>query len=51
MLAGVVTAGGLNAIDAGTLNRARELEALGFLQLALAVNEKIAWTAGFGVIA
>jgi 8-hydroxy-5-deazaflavin:NADPH oxidoreductase len=51
LLAGVVTAGGLNAIDAGTLNRARELEALGFLQLALAVNEKVAWTAGFGVIA
>jgi len=51
LLAGVVTAGGLNAIDAGTLNRARELEALGFLQLALAVNEKVAWTGGFGVIA
>jgi NADPH-dependent F420 reductase len=51
LLAGVVTAGGLNAIDAGTLKRARELEALGFLQLALAVNEKVAWTGGFGVIA
>jgi predicted dinucleotide-binding enzyme len=51
LLAGVIAAGGLNAIDAGTLNRARELEALGFLQLALAVNEKVAWTGGFGVIA
>lgn len=49
-LAGVATSGGLNAIDAGSLSRARELEALGFLQLTLAANEKIAWTAGFGVI-
>jgi NADPH-dependent F420 reductase len=48
-LAGVVTAGGLRAIDAGALSRARELEAFGFLQLTLAVNEKVAWTGGFGV--
>ena len=39
-LAGIVTSGGLKAIDAGSLNRARELEALGFLQLTLAINEK-----------
>ena len=51
LLAGVVTAGGLRAIDAGGLRRARELEALGFLQLTLAVGEKISWTGGFGVIA
>jgi hypothetical protein len=51
LLAGVVTGGGLRAIDAGPLNRARELEALGFLQLALAVSEKVSWTGGFGVIA
>lgn len=50
-LAGVVATGGLNAIDAGGLNRARELEAIGFLQITLAAGEKIAWTAGFGVIA
>ena len=50
-LAGVVTSGGLNAIDAGALTRARELEALGFLQLTLAVTEKISWTGGFGVVA
>jgi 8-hydroxy-5-deazaflavin:NADPH oxidoreductase len=48
-LAGIVTSGGLAAIDAGSLRRARELEALGFLQLTLAVNEKISWTGGFGV--
>ena len=50
-LARVVTSGGLDAIDAGALKRARELEALGFLQLSLAVNEKVSWTGGFGVIA
>ncbi|HVK45569.1 MAG TPA: NADPH-dependent F420 reductase [Micropruina sp.] len=50
-LAGVVTAGGLRAIDAGALSRARELEALGFLQITLAAGEKISWTGGFGVVA
>jgi 8-hydroxy-5-deazaflavin:NADPH oxidoreductase len=50
-LAGVLTSGGLNAIDAGALKRARELEAVGFLQLTLAANEKVSWTGGFGVIA
>jgi predicted dinucleotide-binding enzyme len=48
-LAGIVTAGGLNAIDAGALRRARELEALGFLQITLAAGEKISWTGGFAV--
>ena len=50
-LAGIVTSGGLNAVDAGSLRRARELEALGFLQLTLAANEKVSWTGGFGVVA
>jgi 8-hydroxy-5-deazaflavin:NADPH oxidoreductase len=50
-LAGIVTSGGLNAIDAGALTRARELEAIGLLQLTLAANEKVSWTGGFGVIA
>lgn len=50
-LAGVITSGGLKAIDAGSLKRARELEAVGFLQLTLAAGEKISWTGGFGVIA
>lgn len=50
LLAGVVTAGGLRAIDAGSLKRARELEALGFLQLTLAANEKVSWTGGFAVV-
>jgi NADPH-dependent F420 reductase len=51
LLVGIVTAAGLRGIDAGSLRRARELEALGFLQLTLAANEKIAWTGGFGVVA
>ena len=48
-LADVVTAGGLRAIDAGSLRRTRELEALGFLQITLAAQEKIPWTGGFAV--
>ena len=48
-LADVVTAGGLRAIDAGSLRRARELEALGFLQITLAAQEKMPWTGGFAV--
>ncbi len=35
LLAGIVTGAGLRAIDAGSLRRARELEALGFLHMAL----------------
>jgi 8-hydroxy-5-deazaflavin:NADPH oxidoreductase len=51
LLSGIVTAAGLRAVDAGSLRRARELEALGFLQITLAAAEKIAWTAGFAVAA
>jgi NADPH-dependent F420 reductase len=50
LLTGVISAGGLRAIDAGALSRARELEAIGFLQLTLAVGEKVSWTGGFGVV-
>jgi hypothetical protein len=49
LLAGIVSAGGLKAVDAGSLKRARELEAVGFLQLTLAVGEKTPWTGGFGL--
>lgn len=41
---------GLEFIDAGSLKRARELEAFGFLQISLAAAEKISWTAGFAII-
>lgn len=45
-----ITAGGLDALDAGSLKRAHELEAVGFLQLTLAGAEKISWSGGFGLI-
>ena len=51
LLAGVVTAAGLKAIDAGGLNRARELESFGFLQITLAAADKVSWVGGFGVAA
>lgn len=50
-LAEVVTSGGLKAVDAGSLKRARELESVGFLQLTLAAGEKISWTGGFATVA
>jgi predicted dinucleotide-binding enzyme len=46
-LAATIEAGGLRAVDAGSLRRARELEALGFLQLTLAAGNKTSWTSGF----
>jgi predicted dinucleotide-binding enzyme len=49
-LAALIVAGGVDAIDAGSLSRARELEAVGFLQLTLAMGQKIGWTGGFGVV-
>ena len=50
-LAAVVDAGGLRAVDAGSLKRAHELEAFGFLQLTLAAAEQTSWTGGFGLTA
>ena len=44
-----ITAGGVSAIDAGATARAHELEAIGFLQLTLAVSEQLPWTGGFAV--
>lgn len=39
----------LNIVDAGSLKRARELEALGFLQITLAIRGLIGWTGGFSL--
>ena len=50
-VADAVGAAGLRAVDAGGLKRARELEALGFLQITLAAGEKVSWTGGFAVTA
>lgn len=41
---------GLAMIDVGSLKRARELEAMGFLQISLAAAGKIGWNGGFGII-
>jgi 8-hydroxy-5-deazaflavin:NADPH oxidoreductase len=49
LVAGVIGAAGLRAVDAGSLKRARELEAIGFLQITLAAAEKITWTGGFAL--
>lgn len=49
-LLSAVEAGGVGAIDAGSLSRAHELEAMGFLQLALSAGEKISWSGGFAVV-
>ncbi|HEU4546434.1 MAG TPA: NADPH-dependent F420 reductase [Microlunatus sp.] len=49
-LVDLVVAGGLQAVDAGSLKRARELEAVGFLQLTAAVGGSIGWTGGFAVV-
>jgi predicted dinucleotide-binding enzyme len=48
-LSDVIASGEVRAVDAGGLKRARELEALGFLQLTLAASEKVSWTGGFAV--
>jgi 8-hydroxy-5-deazaflavin:NADPH oxidoreductase len=50
-VADIVTAAGLRAVDAGSLRRARELEALGLLQITLAAGQKIGWTGGFALVA
>jgi predicted dinucleotide-binding enzyme len=47
---GTGTMGGLRAVDAGSLRRAHELEALGFLQITLAAAQKVSWAGGFAVV-
>jgi predicted dinucleotide-binding enzyme len=45
-----LVAGGVDAVDVGSLKRARELESLGFLQISLAATDKIGWTGGFALV-
>ena len=49
-LTAAITAGGVNAVDAGPLARAHELEAVGFLQMGLVINGQMEWTDALGVI-
>ena len=46
----VLEGSGVRTLDAGSLKRARELEAFGFLQISLAAGEKISWTGGFAIL-
>lgn len=46
----LVEAAGLRAVDAGPLSRARELEALGFLQIVLAAVAKTHYESGFALL-
>ncbi|SDB82834.1 hypothetical protein GA0111570_10453 [Raineyella antarctica] len=46
----LVDAGGLRGVDAGSLKRAREMEAMAFLQMALAAAGTISWTGGFALV-
>jgi predicted dinucleotide-binding enzyme len=48
-LAEIITASGLNAVDAGPLARARELESLALLQIGLAMGGKTSMTGGFAL--
>jgi 8-hydroxy-5-deazaflavin:NADPH oxidoreductase len=45
-----VTAAGLRAVDAGSLKRARELEALCFLQMAMSARGVTSWAGGFALV-
>jgi hypothetical protein len=45
-----ITAGGLDAVDAGPLARARELEAVGYLQMGLVMGGQMSWSDALGVI-
>lgn len=47
LIAAITVGGQVDAVDAGSLARAHELESIGFLQLTLAAGETISWTAGF----
>lgn len=49
-IAQALAASDLAVKDAGSLKRARELEAMGFLQISLAALEQITWTGGFAIL-
>lgn len=49
-LASLLEAAGLRAIDAGPLQRSRELEAMGYLQITLAASGKTQFESGFTLL-
>ena len=50
LLTQALNASGLDVVDASALKRARQLEAMGFLQITLAICEEVSWTGGFAVL-
>jgi predicted dinucleotide-binding enzyme len=50
-VADLIKASGMRAVDVGPLSRARELEAMGFLQIALAALGKTRNESGFALLA
>lgn len=50
VLAAIIAATGLDTVDVGDLKRARELEALGFLQMRLTKDQKVSPTGGYLLI-
>lgn len=50
MLADIIEAAGLRAVDAGPLPRSMELEALGFLQITMAASGKTQFESGFTLL-
>jgi predicted dinucleotide-binding enzyme len=49
-VAALIEAAGMRAVDAGPLTRARELEALGFLQIIMASLGKTRYESGFALL-
>ncbi|WGW10619.1 NAD(P)-binding domain-containing protein [Saxibacter everestensis] len=49
-VAALIEASGLRAVDVGPLSRARELEAMGFLQIVLAAIGKTSYESGFTLL-
>jgi predicted dinucleotide-binding enzyme len=50
LIEAITSGGAVDALDVGSLKRARELESIGFLQITLAAAEKINWTSGFALV-
>lgn len=46
----LIEAGGINVVDAGPLRRSRELEAMGYLQIVLAVREQVSFEGGYAIL-
>ncbi len=49
-VANLIEASGMRAVDAGPLSRAREMEAMGFLQIVLAAIGKTRYESGFTLL-